>query len=651
MTGLDVGAIDKSVKPGDDFFRYANGAWEKATEIPADRSSYGTGAVVSERTQKRVQELIVEATKAPAGSEARKIGDFYTAFMDEAGIEAKGIAPLVPPMAAIEAIASPGDLSEWLGGTVAADVDAINSTDMETPNIFGLWVAQDFSEPTKYSPFLLQGGLGLPDRDYYTSKAPRMVELRAKYLAHVTAMLTLAKIEQPAAKAKAVVALETKIAATHATRAQSGDVKRGLVRWNITEFPAKAPGMDWARFFSGMPGFTPSAVVVWHPSAITGVAALVKSESLSTWKSYLTYHLIAESAAFLPKAFADESFAFFGGAIAGTPTQKERWKRAIDATNAAMGEAIGKLYVAKYFPASEKARAQAMVQKILEAFGKRVDNLAWMSAATKAKAKAKLAVLKVGVGYPDTWRDFTELEVKTDEALQNAWRADGLRTDQQIAKLDQPVNRDEWVMTPHLVNAVNLPAMNAMNFPAGILQPPFFDPTRPEIMDYGAIGAVIGHEISHSFDDQGALFDATGRLENWWTKEDFAHFAESGTALAKQYSAYKPFPDLALDGKQLLSENIADVAGLSAAYDAAKLLGAPDWEGFTADQQFFLSFAQMWRTKYREAALRAGVITGVHAPGPYRSATVRNLDAWYAAFDVKPGEARYLAPADRVRVW
>jgi putative endopeptidase len=655
-TGLDVGAIDRSAIPGDDFDAYANGTWTKTVEIPADRASYGTGAMVSELTAKRNAELIQDAAKsAPAGSEARKVGDYYTSFMDERAIEEKGLAPLQPTLDAIAAITDVTSLSRYLGGTLRADVDGINATDMYTPNVLGLWVAQDFEDPTAYAPFLFQGGLGLPDREYYASSDAAMTATRDKYKAHIAIMLLLvepnAKPADLERRAGEIFKLEVLLSIGHSTRQESADVRRGLTKWSRDHFAKHAPGMDWAAFFEAAGLQKQTTFNVWHERYLTPLSANVARHSLAVWKDYLRFHAIAGAAPYLPKRFVDEHFAFFGTVLAGTPTQRDRWKRAIDDTSSALGDAVGKLYVAKYFPASEKARAKAMVGKILEAFGKRVDALVWMSPETKTKAKAKLAVLKVGVGYPDKWRDYTDLVITPGDALGNAERAERFELARNVAKLGTSVDRDEWVMVAHLVNAVNLPAMNAMNFPAAILQPPYFDPARPEIMDYGAIGAVIGHEISHSFDDQGALFDATGRLANWWTKEDFTHFAESGAALAKQYDAYKPFPDLALNGKQLLSENIADVAGLSAAYDAAKTLGAPAWQSFTADQQFILAFAQMWRLKIRPEALRANLVTGIHSPGPYRSATVRNLDAWYTAFDVKPGQARYLAPADRVRVW
>jgi putative endopeptidase len=482
-----------------------------------------------------------------------------------------------------------------------------------------------------------------------------MTDIRAKCRAHIANTLALAHVSDAPAKAARIFDLEHKMAEVHVTPEESADVKKGNNHWPRTQLETAAPGLDWREYLdaAGLGGQT--EFVVWQPRALTGLSALAASEPLETWKDYLVFHAIEHNVAVLPKAFGDEAFAFHGTVLAGTPTRRERWKRAVDATDGALGEAVGKLYVERYFPPAAKARAEEMVRNLIAAFGRRIDRLDWMAPATKAKAKEKLAVLKVGVGYPDRWRDYAGLEVVAGDAFGNLQRAEMLEFRRNVAKLGHAVDRSEWVMTPQTVNAVNLPAMNAMNFPAAILQPPFFDPSRPLAMDYGAMGAVIGHEVSHSFDDQGAMFDASGRLHNWWTPEDLAHFEASGAKLVKQYDAYKPFPDLAVNGKLTLSENIADVAGLAAAYDAYKLSlngrPAPVVEGLTADQQFFLSFAQSWRAKLREPALRQQILGDGHAPDEYRADTVRNLDVWYDAFDVKPGQALYLAPGDRVRVW
>jgi putative endopeptidase len=613
--------------------------------------------VLTELTSKRTAELIADAAtkSAPPGSDARKIGDYYASFLDEATIEQKGIAPIQPMLAAVAAIKDAKGLGRALGETLRADVDVLNNTDYDTDNLFGLWVAQDLSDPTRYSPFILQGGLSMPDRDYYLDPSPRMAEIRTKYQAYIAALLGDAGIADGAAKAKRIFDLEHKIAQAHATRVDTEDVQKGNNHWARRDFAKRAPGLDWATFFGAAGLDKQETFVVWQPKALVAMAALVRSVPLATWKDYLAFHVVERRAGVLPKKISDESFAFHGTVLNGIPKQRDRWKRAVAATDFALGEAVGKLYVAKYFPPSEKARAEAMVKNILAAFAQRIDKLTWMAPATKQKAKAKLAALKVGVGYPDKWRDYSALEVVRGDALGNAERASLFELHRNLRKLGQPVDRGEWVMNPQLVNAVNLPAMNALNFPAAILQPPFFDPSRPAVMDYGATGSVIGHEISHSFDDQGALFDADGKLQNWWTKEDFAHFKASSAQLAKEFDAYTPFPDAHVNGKLTSSENIADVAGLAAAYDAYRMsLGgkeAPEAQGLTGDQQFYVSFAQSWRTKLREAAYRARLLTDGHAPAEYRADTVRNEDPWYAAFGVKPGQKLYLSPEERVRVW
>jgi putative endopeptidase len=413
--------------------------------------------------------------------------------------------------------------------------------------------------------------------------------------------------------------------------------------------------MDWQAYFAGASLSSQHAFVVWQPGAGSGIAALVGSVPLETWKESLRFHAVSHFANFLPKAVADESFNFYGKVLAGTPQIRERWKRAVSSTNASLGDAVGKLYVARYFPPQAKAQIEDLVHHLILAFGMRIDELTWMGSETKAKAKAKLATLKVGVGYPDHWRDYSALEIRHDDLFGNAQRVQSFDYQRSLRKLGQAVDRSEWVMTPQEVNAVNLPAMNALNFPAAILQPPFFDPHGPAAFNYGAVGAVIGHEISHSFDNQGALFDASGQLKNWWTDADFAHFKTSSEKLVREFDAYQPFPDLSVRGQQTLSENIADVAGLAVAYSAYRMSlddkPGPLVDGFSADQQFFISFAQSWREKAREPYLRQEIVTDGHAPAQYRALTVRNIDAWYAAFNVRSGETLYLPPAERVRMW
>jgi putative endopeptidase len=655
--GIDLAGIDHGVRPGDNFFDYANGNWLKTATIPADRSSTGTFLKVFEQAEKATAELIrnAGASHPAAGSNARKIADYYAAYMDEARIEQLGLKPLETELSAIKAIPSKHELARVLGGRLRADVDPINNTRFHTEQLFGLFVTQGLEDPSRSIAYLLQGGVAMPSRDYYLSSDPHMVADRASYRTYVAALLKQAGIADADAKANAVVALETKIARAQESLVDSQDVHKANNLWSMADFVQKAPGLDWAAYFNAAGLGNQEQIDVWQPGAITGLSALVASEPLDAWKDLLAFHTLDASAPLLPKAFADLSFDFYGHTLQGTPRQQPRWKRAVGATNADLGDAVGQLYVHTYFPASSKAAVQQLVQNLIAAFNDRIDTLSWMTPATRQKAKEKLVTLKVGVGYPEHWRDYAALKISADDPLGNHQRALKHEYEHQLAKLDQPVDRGEWWMTPQTVNAVNLPLQNALNFPAAILQPPFFDADVDAAANYGAIGAIIGHEISHSFDNSGAEFDAQGKLENWWTPADLAHFKATTQQLVNQYNQYQPLPGLHINGEQTLGENIADVSGLTIAYLAyhKSLDGkpAPVIDGLTGDQRFFLAFGQAWRGKIRDAALRQRLATDGHAPGDFRAETVRNLDQWYPAFKVKPGEKLYLAPKDRVKIW
>lgn len=657
-SGIDLKGIDHSVQPGDDFDGYANGTWKKTAEIPADRASTGVFLEVFQKAEKRNAELIKAAGEGnpAAGSNERLIADYYKAYMDEAAIEKAGLEPLKPALAKIDAIKDKGELSTALGAQLRADVDPINATNLDTEHLLGLFVAQGLEDPSRNVPYLLQGGLGMPNRDYYLKNDKDMVETRTKYQAYVQAILTEAGTPDAAAKAKAIVALETKLAQAQLSIVESEDIHKANNPWPRTSFATKAPGIDWNAYFKAAGLDDQPTFIVWQPSTVTKFAALVASEPLDTWKAWLRFHTINENASgLLPKAYDDLAFGFYGKTLTGTPKQRDRWKRGVSRVNVDLGDAVGQIYVKKYFPASSRTEVQDMVKNILKAFDERVDTLDWMSAGTKQKAKAKIATIKVGVGYPDTWRDYSGLEVRPDDPLGNHQRAELAEYRHQVAKLGKPVDRDEWWMTPQTVNAVNLPLQNALNFPAAILEAPFFDPKADPAANYGSIGAVIGHEISHSFDNTGAEFDAQGRLANWWTPADEKHFKEAGQRLVAQFNQYEALPGLHINGQQTLGENIADVSGLAIAYAAYKeSLGgkpAPVIDGLTGDQRFFLAFAQSWRTKTRDAALRQQVIGDGHAPGQFRAQTVRNLDPWYDAFQPKPGQKLYLDPKQRVRIW
>ncbi|HXR96145.1 MAG TPA: M13 family metallopeptidase [Rhizomicrobium sp.] len=653
---VDLSSIDKSIKPGDDFYAYANGNWLKRTTIPPDQASWGSFNILFQETQKRTRALIENSSKSAApGSEGAKIADFYATFLDEKGIEAKGVTPIKAQLATIDAIADKKALSHAIGEALRADVDPLNNTNFNTEHLFGIWVAPGFSDSDHYTPYLLQGGLGIPSRDYYLGSSAKMKAVQAAYKQYVATALKLAGIADSDKKAQAIFNLETQIAKAQESIVESQDVVKANNVWARADFARKAPGLDWDAFFAGADLAKVNSFIVWQPSAFTVLSRLVASAPLDTWKAWMAFHYVNHAAPELPKAFVDARFAFYGKALSGTPQQQDRWKRAVNATDGALGDAVGKLYAAKYFPPEAKAKAQEMVKNIIAAWGRRIDALTWMTPATKAKAKEKLFALYVGIGYTDKWRDYSKLQVVKGDAVGNQARSDLFEYHYSIDRIGQPVDRHEWSMTPQTVNAVNLPLQNALNFPAAILERPFFDAKANDAFNYGAIGAVIGHEISHTFDDQGAAFDDKGRLHNWWTKADFAHFQQSGKALAAQYSQYKPFPDLAVNGEQTLGENIADNAGLAASHDAwiTSLGGkpAPVDQGLTGEQQFFLAFGQEWATKTREQAERQQILVDVHAPGEYRAAEVRNIGAWYSAFNVQPGEKLYLAPDARVQVW
>jgi putative endopeptidase len=654
--GVDVSGIDRSVLPGESFDRYANGAWRARTQIPADRTRVGSFQIVQDVVDQRNVDIIAGAAarNPAAGTDERRIADYYAAYLDRPGIDARGLAPLQPVLSQIQAISGRRDLSAALGASLRADVDPLNATNFWTENLFGVFVTQGLSEPNRTMPYLLQGGLGMPDRDYYLSDDPDMLRIRTAYREYVGAFLGLMGVANASARADRIMALETKIA-----RAQVGAVDAqnaaAVETWRCADFATRAPGIDWDAFLAAAQLGGQAEIIAWHPAPIRSLSALVASEPLDAWKDWLAFHTASQYASVLPQSFDDLRFGFYGTTLSGAQAQRPRDQRALVATSNALGDAVGQIYVRRYFPAGAKADVQSMVQGIIDAFDRRLVAIDWMAPATRAEARHKVETLRVGVGYPETWRDYGALEVRPGDAFGNAWRAELAEYRHQLSKIGRPVDRNEWWMFPQTVNAINMPLQNAITFPAAILNPPFYDPNADPAFNYGAIGSVIGHEVSHSFDNLGAGFDAEGRLRNWWTAEDLAHFRAAGEALARQYDLYEPFPGLHINGQLTLGENIADLAGLAAAYDAyhASLAGreAPVINGLTGDQRFFLAFAQAHRLLAREASLRSQIATNEHAPDPWRAETVRNLDAWYRAFNVQPGQAMYLPPYERVRVW
>ena len=623
--GVDVAGIDKAAQPGDSFDLYANGGWRQRTEIPADRASIGSFLTAAQLVERRNIDIITNAGRSnpAAGTDARRIADYYAAYLDTAAINARGVAPLQPHLARIAAISDRRALSAALGASMRADVDPLNATTFGTENLFGVFVAQGLQDPNRNFAYLLQGGLGLPDRDYYISDAPAMVRVRDAYRAYVRDMLTLIGTPDAEARAARIVELETKIARAHVDAVAAQDPHR-VQTWRRAEFASRAPGIDWDAFFTAAQLGREESIIAWHAAPVQAMSALVASEPLDTWKDWLAFHTASRMTAVLPQAYDDLRFSFYGRTLSGAQQQRPRDRRAIQATSGALIDAMGKIYVERHFPASAKADVDAMVRNIVQAFDRRLTRATWLAPATLREARRKVETVTVGIGYPDRWRDYASLEIRRDDAFGNLWRAQEFEYRHQLGKLGRPVDRNEWWLGAHTVNAVFLPLQNAMNFPAGILEAPFYDRTADPAYNYGAIGSVIGHEISHSFDNLGAEFDAEGRLRNWWTPQDQAAFRQASQALIAQYNAYRA----SLNGRE-----------------------APVIDGLTGDQRFFLGYAQSRRESTREATLRNLIATDGHSPGRWRAETVRNLDAWYTAFNVRPGQRLYLAPAARVRIW
>ena len=638
--GFDSAGMDRSVPPGDDFYRYANGTWAKNTAIPADKASIGVFEQLQDLSDQRTRDLL-EAAKADPSS---KIGRAYASFLNTAAIEAKGLAPIAPWLNRIKSLTSQAGYA-----ALAAEADR-NGVGLP----FGTGISQDAKNPNSYVLELRQSGLGMPDRDYYLSPDPKLAETKAAYQAHLARMLTLAGEPNAAPRAAAIVAFETAIAQASWTRIESRDADKTYNRMSVADLTRLAPGFDFPTYFRGI-GTPVDTVIVAQPAAVSAIAGLVAKAPIGVLRDQLLVRSLDTYAAVLPKAFDAESFAFRGTVLSGTPEQQPRWKRAVQFTSAILTDDVSKIYVAKYFPPATKAAADSMVRNIIAAMNARIERLDWMSPETKIKAHAKLAAFTPRIGYPSQWRDYSALEIKADDAFGNALRASRWAHQYEVNKLGKPIYRWEWGLTPMTVNAQANPTLVAITFPAAILQPPFFDPNADPAVNYGGIGAVIGHEMSHHFDDQGSKFDATGRLTQWWTDADVAKFKALSQRLIDEYDRYEPLPGFHVKGALTLGENSADLAGLNTAYDAYhNSLGgrqAPVIDGMSGDQRFYLGWAQVWRRNYREANLRQRLLTDPHAPSDARADIVRNMDPWYDAFGVKPGQKLYLAPADRVRIW
>jgi putative endopeptidase len=645
--GIDMSAIDPGVRPGDDFFQYVNGAWLDTNAIPDDRTSWGTNEMLIVKAEHDVRTIIQEAALAGGapGSNSRKIADYYNAYIAQDEIDAQGLAPIQPALTEIAEMETHEHVVRFVGRPGAG---------VTFPIV--IYIGLDEGDPDRYLAQMTHAGLGLPEREYYRRADRNFPELRRQYEAACANILSLAGQRDAAAQARSVVALETQIAELHWPVADRRERDRTYNLLRRADLHALASPFPWDAYFDARGLADEDEVVVAELSAMAPLADLAMRTPVSTWRSYLLWHYVRTKAHVLPRQIDDANFDFFGRALFGQPQQRERWQRAIQAINNVLGEAVGELYVARHFPPEAKAQALELVENMRRAFGERIDRSPWMSDATKLVAHEKLAAFRPKIGYPDRWKDYSALEIRPSDAFGNQMRYAIWDWNNDLARLGRPSDREEWFMTPHAVNAYYNPPFNEIVFPAGYLQPPLFDPNADAAVNYGAIGGVIGHEMGHGFDDQGAKSDAHGVLRDWWSDEDVRRFRQVTDRLADQYSQFEPLPGLRLNGRLSLGENIGDCGGLQVALHAYRIsLGGaepPVLDGTTGLQRFFMGRAQHRKQLQREQALRNQVMTGPHAPARYRiNGPARNMDAWYEAFDVQPGDALYLAPAERVTIW
>ena len=650
-SGIELANFDHSVKPQEDFYRWVNGTWLKTKEIPADKSNYGSFTKLFDESQVQLRAIIEEsaAAKAAKGTDEQKVGDFYASFMNVERVNALGAKPLAKDLARIDALQSTADIAALHGHLARINVDSI----------FGSFVYQDAKNPEAYTIYFSQGGLGLPDRDYYLdADNEKFAGIRTAYVAHIEKMLSMAGVANAAAGAKKIMALETKMAEAHWTKVDSRNISKTYNKYALADLGALTPNFSWPAMFkaAGIDTSTFDSIIVSQPSTFTAMSDLIASTPLSTWKTYYKWHLISDAAPFLSQDFVNESFAFFGSTLRGTPENQPRWKRGVQTVEGSLGEVLGRIYVKRHFPPQAKARMEVLVANLNKAYEQSIKELDWMTPATKEKALEKLSKFTTKIGYPDQWKDYSALTVAADDLYGNMRRSAMVESQRQIDKLGGPIDKGEWFMTPQTVNAYYNPVANEIVFPAAILQPPFFDFEADPAVNYGGIGAVIGHEIGHGFDDQGSKFDGDGVLANWWTDDDRAAFEKLGKALVDQYNAYEPLPGYNVNGELTLGENIGDLGGITIAYEAYKLSlegkPAPVIDGFTGTQRVMIGWAQVWRRLYRDEALIERVKTDPHSPSEYRAnGALVNVPAFHEAFNTRPGDAMWRAPEERVQIW
>ena len=643
--GLDFSHHDKSVRPQDDLYRHFNGSWLKTAEIPADRASDGAFIKLRIQSEARVREIIEGAT---GSDEATKIAHIYASFMDDAAVNTKGGAPIADELAQVDSISGLTDFISILSKLEARG----------TSGIFGTFIYADMKDASTNILYLQQGGISLPDEAYYREE--KYADIRTAYVAHIEAMFALAGVSDPAGNAAKVMALETSIASHHWDQVKDRDATLTYNKMNRTEVKALMPAFDWERYLTDgeIPAIVLDSVIVQQPSFFEGLGSILASFDVDAWKAWLKWHIVSGAAPYLSDDFTNENFAFFGKTLSGTPELRERWKRAVSMIEGSLGEAVGKVYVQKYFPAEAKARMEKLVANLIEAYRISINELAWMSPDTKVKALEKLGKFRPKIGYPDKWRDYSQLQTTPDDLYGNVGRVVKFQRDHELAKIGKPVDRDEWHMAPQTVNAYYNPVMNEIVFPAAILQPPFFGLDHDDAVNYGAIGAIIGHEIGHGFDDQGSKYDGDGALNNWWTDSDRAAFEERTKALIAQYDVLAPeeAPDVTVNGALTIGENIGDLGGLAIAFKAYQisLAGKPSpvIEGMSGEKRLMLSWAQVWRAKVRPEEMRRRIATDPHSPGEFRcNQILKNFTPFYEEFGVTDKDALWLEEQSRVQIW
>jgi putative endopeptidase len=642
--------LDKSVRPQDDFYRHINGAWLQTMQIPADRSNYGTFTKLQEDAEHDLRDILEEAaqSKAAPGSDAQKVGDYYASFLDEAAVEARGLKPLSAELARIDALKTRKELAEYIGHAQRLFVAAP----------FAYFVTVDEKNSSQYVSTVTQTGLGMPDRDYYLSDDAKLKSIREKYEPYVRDLLALAETPDAAGAAQKIYAIEARIAQAHWTRVQNRDAEKTYNRYDRAALAQLMPAFDWDAFLRGaqIPSDKVPAVIVTQPSYFEALGKIFAEVPVADWRVYYRYKLLHVYAPDLPARFVQRQFEFAERTVSGIEQIKPRWKRGVDTIEGSVGDLVGKVYVERHFKPEQKQRIDALVKNLLAAFDGGIDELEWMTPDTKRKAHEKLALFTTKIGYPDKWRDWSKLEIRRDDLVGNEMRTAAVLFDRGVNKLGGPIDRSEWFMTPQTVNAYYNPPTNEIVFPAAILQPPFFDVSVDDAINYGAIGSVIGHEVSHGFDDQGRRYDGTGNLKDWWAAADNEEFTRRAKAFGAQYEASSPLPGTHVNSELTMGENIADLAGVAMAYKAYRLSlqgkEAPVIDGYTGDQRFFIGWAQGWARKYRDDELRRRLLTDPHSPSEYRTNIIMsNLPEFYRAFDVKPGDKMYRAPADRVKIW